>query len=1853
MWLTHFKLLLWKNFVISKRKPWGSCCTLITPMFIVGILVAVRNTPSIMDVFLDDNAEKTMCPSVLSPFDTLQAYNPPGCNEEYTHPNQNPSVTWADKEYDRILYVPKTTETDEVMGYLREQMSAAGMGPCPTNSTFRKFWPESDFNKLTYTALCEEAGSAVLLFGPAEGCACIDLVGSDSEDDAVLEALDGGVAAVIVFRGSEALPSDKKVNFDIRMRANLPEEGEASNEGDDRWLTNVKVPESLIAPIDRGDNPYLSGQFANGFLFLENAIGAGVAKYYSPSKEFPKVLPRLTSFPFPAYEEDGFLGLITGLLPTILIYIFVYPAQNIARELVIEKEERLREAMAMIGLSSGLNYAAWWTKHMLFLSIMTVIVSIMFSAGELLRFTEPFCVFLLFEFTALAIVSYGFLMSTFFKSANVGGATSAILWILLAVPYSVVQQRYGSLSASEKAGVCLAPPSALNMGFKIIEIWEDRGNGVTLDNMSDNPTENDNFSFADVIGMLLLDSIIMMFLAWYFDKVLPREYGVPESPFFLFKASYWNGKNNAVEAMLNPYRGGMEQPQHKNSSFEDMDPNAEVGVQISNLWKAWPTPLGSMIAVEDLSLSAYKGEVTALLGHNGAGKTTTLSILTGMYMPSQGSVKINGHDVVHDTNKARESLGLCPQFDILFRELTVREHLYFFLKLKGVTDKTYVEEQIKTFLKDVDLEAKANTRSKNLSGGQKRGLSVALALIGGPQTVILDEPTSGMDPQKRRHTWDLILKHKEGRTILLTTHFMDEADLLGDRVAIMTSGKLSTVGTPTFLKSRYGVGYHLTLAKGNGFNDLEVKKSISTIVPDAAIQADVGAELSYVVPQAESSKFPALFADLENKKDEYGIESIGCSCSTMEEVFLKVGDMEHEKEMASEGESESDNLFAAKSNIYQDSTPKERNTGGKLWRQKFYALFKKRMIHSSRYVSTIIAQTIIPALFVFAALAIDKWALTAEDATAQCKTLNNIGDDILVTSYDSSFGGMGYSQSGEALGDTTKAYYDGATISFSEEANMTEKLLKSADDYLNTRFFETDIISTSFSGGTLWFSNVGGSCMYSDVNPAATTSSASMTAIPSTMILRAGAAYAFQVANTEDTDLKFWRNASMDPDTQITSVSELPSYFGASSETFSVSYVAIEQTTLFSMPTLPETQQDVYMSCGNNILTKLEVGEDAGANIDNGESTLYAWYSPIPFHSVAETLTAATNIIFRHSVSDSEANINIRNCPLPKTTEEIVKDTGVSNSFSIAWWLAMALSFLAASFLFFPVNERKCHSKHVQFISGADEYVYWLSAFTWDCINMILPLVLIVIIFAAFNLEDLRGDQLGMVVLLLILGLPAMLPTQYLLSFVFENSSVAYAMSILFFLLLNTVALLVVAILSIPSFSDKTRQVGADLHIFFLFNPQYAIASGVARIYDNHYYLGLCKEFLERVSGEPCPVGDDLYDTNYFKFQGASGIGMNILFCIVDLVLWGGLLLFVEYTKRKQFSTMSPKQRTQTEDSDVAAERQRIEGHTDQLNDQLIVSRLTRKFKKFTAVDDLTFGVPAGECFGLLGVNGAGKTTTFRMMTGEISMSTGSIFIDGKNIRTNLKEVRQRIGYCPQYDGLIGTLTGRELLEMYARLRGVPEENIDVIVTEAIDQLDLRKHCDRLSGTYSGGNKRKLATALALVGSPSIVFLDEPTSGMDPGARRFLWNVLASVTRGGKSIILTSHSMEECEALCTRLTIMKAGRMHCLGTLQQIKSKFGTGYTVIAKLTRDGDSGPLKNFMKSNLQAQYKSEHNGEVTFRIGENYKLSQIFALIEGNKDNLGLIDYSVSQTSLEQVFLGIASGNASNSDQVEVTI
>jgi len=214
-------------------------------------------------------------------------------------------------------------------------------------------------------------------------------------------------------------------------------------------------------------------------------------------------------------------------------------------------------------------------------------------------------------------------------------------------------------------------------------------------------------------------------------------------------------------------------------------------------------------------------------------------------------------------------------------------------------------------------------------------------------------------------------------------------------------------------------------------------------------------------------------------------------------------------------------------------------------------------------------------------------------------------------------------------------------------------------------------------------------------------------------------------------------------------------------------------------------------------------------------------------------------------------------------------------------------------------------------------------------------------------------------------------------------------------------------------------------------------------------------------------------------------------------------------------------------------------------------------------------------------------------------------------------------------------------LQLYSRLRGVPPRDQKQVVDWALGKLGLTAYADKTSGTYSGGNKRKLSTAIALLGNPPVVYLDEPTTGMDPCSRRFLWNLILDLVRDGTSVILTSHSMEECEVLCTRLAVMVNGRLRCLGSTQHLKNRFGDGYTMLIRVrgtSSERDFENIKRFVGRRLpNARLKECHHNIIQYEFpSADLSLSTIFGQMEEACRDLHIEDYSISQNTLDNVFI-----------------
>ena len=310
----------------------------------------------------------------------------------------------------------------------------------------------------------------------------------------------------------------------------------------------------------------------------------------------------------------------------------------------------------------------------------------------------------------------------------------------------------------------------------------------------------------------------------------------------------------------------------------------DAPIQVYGLRKEF----GRFIAVDNVSVHVPNGQCFGMLGPNGAGKTTTISMLTGLIPASRGEAVVAGRDLLHDMGGVHSRIGVCPQFDVCWPELTIEQHLRFYARIKGV-NKADETRAILSLIEDVGLtEAhKAKRTSKALSGGMRRRLSLAIALIGQPPVVFLDEPTTGLDPETKRNIWSLIDKFKKDRCVVLTTHSMDEADALCSRIGIMSHGKLRCVGENLHLKNVYGNGYKIEARFEVGAKS-DATAFMESVLSNANLEASGHADVLVYQISKGSVRLSDVMRRLDKRPKSAGIIDYGIRQTSLEEVFLKI-----------------------------------------------------------------------------------------------------------------------------------------------------------------------------------------------------------------------------------------------------------------------------------------------------------------------------------------------------------------------------------------------------------------------------------------------------------------------------------------------------------------------------------------------------------------------------------------------------------------------------------------------------------------------------------------------------------------------------------------------------------------------------------------------------------------------------------------------------------------------------------------------------------------------------------------------------------------------------------------------------
>ena len=607
----------------------------------------------------------------------------------------------------------------------------------------------------------------------------------------------------------------------------------------------------------------------------------------------------------PQVESTGYSVPIGSAVGTILYPFGVsFLLAIFVLILVKEKEDRIEVMMRMNGLSSWSYYVTHYI-HFYILHIFASMVFILAGLATGLDFfvkTNAGVYILLFFFWGHAQVALSFVLSVFFDKNR----TALVMTFLIVVVGVIVNLATGNILWADKPAPTLYliwAPFAFYRGLQMVNraSYDVRLPPYTVDLM---------FSPGDEVGRavtaLIMETFVYLIIAAYLRQVIRSEYGVQKPWYFpiawIFKCiQQFRNVSSAVEEQdVESFQDELE--------GEDLDvKNERKRVLNKKYVDSCPVVMAHMrkdyssgnskvrrVACKDVTLAIESNVIFGLLGPNGAGKTTLISILTGLYPPTSGKATIAGFDVSTQMDDVYRVIGICPQHDILWDDLTVEEHLLFYARLKGIPselEQKFVHDSIER----VDLQKYTNTVSKSLSGGAKRRLSIAIALVGAPKVVFLDEPTTGLDPEVRRQIWTIVNDAKLDKTVILTTHSMEEAEVLCHRIGIMAKGNLRCLGGPIHLKKLYGSGFKLQLNMSPDCkNARPAEEFIESLLPSGQWKKiDSFALTTSYEFKMSTGVIKTLFDQLASdesveRKRQLGIDDWGLTQTSLDEVFLRI-----------------------------------------------------------------------------------------------------------------------------------------------------------------------------------------------------------------------------------------------------------------------------------------------------------------------------------------------------------------------------------------------------------------------------------------------------------------------------------------------------------------------------------------------------------------------------------------------------------------------------------------------------------------------------------------------------------------------------------------------------------------------------------------------------------------------------------------------------------------------------------------------------------------------------------------------------------------------------------------------------
>ncbi|KAL7302902.1 hypothetical protein TKK_0004131 [Trichogramma kaykai] len=1065
---------------------------------------------------------------------------------------------------------------------------------------------------------------------------------------------------------------------------------------------------------------------------------------------------------------------------------------------------------------------------------------------------------------------------------------------------------------------------------------------------------------------------------------------------------------------------------------------------------------------QGISIDFYKGEIVSLVDFDGVYKTRLLSTLCGLCDSPKGAIKVNSLSMECHADKIVNDIGFFINEDLIFPNLSVYENLKFFAKLKrNMRAKSNVDQDIATTLEKFRLFHKRFELACNLNSDLKRQLCVAMAMVANTDIVVLDEPTKDLDADAKRIIWDNIKELRGLKSVIIGTKSIKEAELVGDRIAVMLENRIDAYGTPSFLRDAFGTDSSPELGVVFRHDGSVDKAKIVALLqhPRVAVRRENEHELELAMPDTPDTK--KALESLDQLKAEIGVTSFTILYPTLEDIVFSID----AKELAP---------VDVKSPLDRENVTAVGNEG---YREIYAAMKRKKAAYVRRNPRALM----IVFGLIMAAVAYLSFVFLQGKVVELAPRVVRLRPDLYrdsETFYSSGYDAAPLGRAYESASRQWRAERTTEVVNSSLVAALVDEARANETTYL------TRVVAAA------------------EFNATATTAPA---------------------ANNN----------------------------GTNATTYAPSFLAnalYSRDQLYSVP--------ISLNLIGNALAKALVGSEA-------------------------------------SISAS-----VQSYPRVARSYYWFRDGYL---YGMSCSVAVALLFLLVSACYFlrqPADERRRGLWHLQRMANVSSWAYWRSVFVYDLATWMSFVLFFLVSLVTVDKFIGAGIFKSVDILLLELFLFLLygfnvLPLVYIFSFVPFKLRTLTVFMIFTMLLLSTITIFV------PFGMGPWEQ--HRFHFFGFLFPFYTFYFSQKSVFAAIAQENRC-EAVKRSGVETCDSNN--YDSTccysrsaFVRYWNNSGwnddSAMSTAYLVLVPAIYLAVLLLIDSRalaktlhlfKVVQSGLMSPmlanNDRMQKEKSEIANKIAQMNDHTyifvsgdsrsgaslgaltsrapvavplqEQPSEMLLVHELRKATLQKFVLYDASFRVARGECFGLYGLKGAGKTSVLELVTGVAFTNYGYLYLDGVDLmnsassargRAKARQALSRVGYCPAESFLLDSLSGRDHLELFARLRAVPDELVDSEVQFWLKTIGLAELAAEPSSALGCGQKRRLMLAATLVGNPKLIVLDEPSAGVDPETRKFVWRLIRSLRAAGKTVLMTTSSCEEAAALCDRIGVLLNGTL--------------------------------------------------------------------------------------------------------------